>query len=916
MFKQILIVLIAFVFISGCTDRFKTKEELFEKGVKHAGENDPGSAIIYFKNALEKDPNYSEARFQLAKSYISAGKLESAENELLKLRRQKTNGKEVTIELARIYVFTAKPDEALKELHAYIGDASDDAAALEIAGGAYALKGEYVKAAELLNKALSADAPGPSAGITLSKVYMKMGKPEEARAQIAKILEKDAANKDALYALAEFQMAENRLDEAIKTYDQISGNDPSEFEARFRKGAILIQKGSYDEALSVADDVIGKFPKRPDGYRLKGIALFYKKNFNDATIALQKSISIQPSIGAYYFLGLCHYNKNEVEQAFTQFQAALNISPAFTPARMLSSIILLRKNKPDDAVAEIGRVLETDPKNALAHNILGSAYMTKGLYEKGLVELNKAIDIDPNLVDVHIKKGLFELSRGKANEAESELKTAVQVAPDMLYSRALLASSYLKRGEFDKAMNTLKQGIKGQKADAFLYTFMAEVYLRQNKADEAFRNLQKAKETDPEYDAPYFNLAALYFRKGEQDKGIQELKSLVGKTPGNINALLILASVYENKGSHDEAFQYYVRAKGTGKTEGSIELAKYHLRKKENDKAMQVLDESIKKNPSDAVGYEFKGVTLMSLKNFEDAVKTFEALEKVNPDSAVRHLVNAYIAMKKPEKALERIRKEINRKPRQPELMAEASRIYKIMGKKQEAVENAKQITLQHPQSPVGYMTLAFIYQDDKEFDKAIDALLAASSLKDVNIAMMLGNLYFLKKDYTGALTQFRRAEDIQTGYVPAIFQRGAVFHGMGKKQEAIDQYQRALRFAQNHIPTLNNLAYLYAEDNRDLSMALQLATKAYTLAPQDGFVQDTLGFVLLKNGKVQEAADALKRAAELLPDNPTVHYHLALALRQQGDRVKAVESLKKALQIGYFPEAEQAKTMLSQLNR
>jgi tetratricopeptide (TPR) repeat protein len=137
----------------------------------------------------------------------------------------------------------------------------------------------------------------------------------------------------------------------------------------------------------------------------------------------------------------------------------------------------------------------------------------------------------------------------------------------------------------------------------------------------------------------------------------------------------------------------------------------------------------------------------------------------------------------------------------------------------------------------------------------------------------------------------------------------------MGKKNEAIAEYQKILRLAQNNVATLNNLAFLYAEDNRDLPMALQLAARAYILAPNDGSVQDTLGFVLLKNNKFAEAEKALKRAIETMPGNASIRYHLALVYKEQNNNALAIEHVQKAISTGDFPEAEQANILLAELN-
>ena len=44
--------------------------------------------LFYFKNALEKDENFYEARYELADTYLSLQKFENAEMEFKKVRLQ------------------------------------------------------------------------------------------------------------------------------------------------------------------------------------------------------------------------------------------------------------------------------------------------------------------------------------------------------------------------------------------------------------------------------------------------------------------------------------------------------------------------------------------------------------------------------------------------------------------------------------------------------------------------------------------------------------------------------------------------------------------------------------------------------------------------------------------------------------
>jgi Flp pilus assembly protein TadD len=85
--------------------------------------------------------------------------------------------------------------------------------------------------------------------------------------------------------------------------------------------------------------------------------------------------------------------------------------------------------------------------------------------------------------------------------------------------------------------------------------------------------------------------------------------------------------------------------------------------------------------------------------------------------------------------------------------------------------------------------------------------------------------------------------------------------------------------------------------------------------APNNADILDTLGWVLLKqDGASEEAVTVLRRSVQLNPGNPSIQYHLGIALRDTGDVAGAREALGKALESETFPEASDARAALAAL--
>ena len=80
------------------------------------------------------------------------------------------------------------------------------------------------------------------------------------------------------------------------------------------------------------------------------------------------------------------------------------------------------------------------------------------------------------------------------------------------------------------------------------------------------------------------------------------------------------------------------------------------------------------------------------------------------------------------------------------------------------------------------------------------------------------------------------------------------LYEGTGRRADAIPHYEEAIKLDPNLAIAKNNLAYLMADEGKNLDRALDLAQEAKSQLPESGNVADTLGWVLLKKG-IPEAA-------------------------------------------------------------
>ena len=142
-------------------------------------------------------------------------------------------------------------------------------------------------------------------------------------------------------------------------------------------------------------------------------------------------------------------------------------------------------------------------------------------------------------------------------------------------------------------------------------------------------------------------------------------------------------------------------------------------------------------------------------------------------------------------------------------------------------------------------------------------------------------------------------------------------------QSQALDQLDRhaeamaVLRQAQALEPAnslvQNNLGYLLLEQDVQLEEAAALIEASAKATPDNGNVVDSLGWAQFKLCRVAEAEATLRRAVELSPFSPEVRKHLGEVLVKQGKLAEAAEQWERALAF-VFPERAELEKRLGGL--
>lgn len=116
----------------------------------------------------------------------------------------------------------------------------------------------------------------------------------------------------------------------------------------------------------------------------------------------------------------------------------------------------------------------------------------------------------------------------------------------------------------------------------------------------------------------------------------------------------------------------------------------------------------------------------------------------------------------------------------------------------------------------------------------------------------------------------------------------------LGKPELLESHLKHLLALKPDHAHGLNALGYSLADRNIRLPEAYELLSKAVALAPNDPFIMDSLGWVLFRQGKLDDALQTLQRAYSLKAD-PEIAAHLGEVLWTLNRKEEARQVLQNA---------------------
>ena len=711
----------------------------------------------------------------------------------------------------------------------------------------------------------------------------------EKRDEFAVVEYASAVKIDPKYGEARLKLAEayERLDNlraAFPEYIRAADALPDDRKAQIKATQVLLLSRRFEDAKARAAVLLEKNPKDVEALLLHANAMAALRDPAGAVAEIEEALEVNPnSSPAFVNLGAVRMQSGQAKEAEAAFRKAVELEPSSVDARLAFANFLWAAERVPEAEATIKEALAKEPQHLLANRMLGVLYIaTKRVNEaeqplKAVADVSKTPAARLQLADYYVGVGrnqdavslLTPLSADRATFVEADSRLAA-----MEYSEGRIAEAHKR---LDAVLTRVPKY-------APVLVMKAQWLTTENKLDEALDRAKAAVAADPQSAAAHYALATVHDRRREVADAVKAYNEVLRLNPRAVAAQVELSRLSLTSGDSTGALRHAEVARQTEPSsfEARAALVRGLIAAGNLARAEAEMAELLKGVPNVALVHSLNGTLQATRKNAAAARSSFERALELSPGfvEALAGLTFLDLEARNPARAIERLESEIEKQPTSAPLLALLARAHVAAGDEAKGEQALRRAVTVDPRYTPGYNMLARLYLKQRRIDEA--------------------------------RAQFEGIAERNPSSVGARTMAGMLLEAQGKRDEARQWYEGTVNGQGNAPVAANNLAFIYAEEGTNLDVALQLATSAKQLLPNDPSIDDTIGWIYYKKDLPSLAVRPLQDSLTKRPNAPAVLYHLGMTYARLGDKPKARVALERALALDPQIGGDQARRTLA----
>lgn len=915
-------------FVSACGFSVDNEERL-ARAEQALAAREYRAAVIDAKYVLREEPHNVTARLLLGRASIALGDAPAAE-------AQFRRAIELGIPMTEVLVDLGQSLLALQRFEAVVDEISPDLATTEedrrrvhlMRGHAYLGLQETQNARDSFSLVLQAVETDIDALLGVTSSYVQDENFTQARATLDFVVEAGGEETLAWLASADLAMQMGDLERAESDYRRAlevaegQGDQAAQTDSLRGLGNALLGQNELEEARNIASRLSMLASESLEAMELSARIAFLDQDWSLAQSNLLEILRQVPDHRpAQMLLGAAHLESGNPAQAEMYLSAYVAAVPTNADARRYLAQARYQMDKADSARETLQPLLDEEIPDLRSLSMAASASFAAEDFEHEVQYLRRAVEADPGNSDSQMALAVALIAGGKFEEAEQLLASLATEGDESNRLRldVLSVISTLSRDTSQESIDRARQLAVAWPDSPIALNLAGAVEMSQENYAAARRNFEAALAIAPENLMSIQYMAALDEAEGDVEAAATAYRSVLEREPDDAYAMVSLARISAQAEDLEDArswLEQAVATDGAASLEPRLSLGRLLLATGDFAGASDAADEALQRFAGSAEAMAIKGYAQVGLNDDAGAVDSFRrAVEQApdNPDFVVA-LARAQAAMGQDADAARTIAAAYD--PATTSVPIAALRVTQLMnsGDNEAAKRVAKDLQRALPDDQAPLALEAEVLAVDGQLSEALelyDVLLEAESSAEFAFRAYQLRTQMGAKDRVKTLVSHLDERPLDNEIRLVLAQ---AYEADGTPHEAIAEYEHVVEVAPENSIAVNNLAWLYFTQGDP--RAEKTARAALALAPEDGFVLDTLGWILVNdNNKAEEGVELLESAVRASGHVTEIRYHLAVGLERVGRTAEARQILTEIVNSEeQFLNRQEAEELLREL--
>lgn len=477
--------------------------------------------------------------------------------------------------------------------------------------------------------------------------------------------------------------------------------------------------------------------------------------------------------------------------------------------------------------------------------------------------LEQCIKINPESDAAYFQMAQIALAFGNNNIGKKYALKALSLNKKNFWYIMMLAGTYYQENNLDSAIIFYEKAVQNFPEKEDLQLALGNLYSENKKYDKAdfiFENLDKKYGTNSSS-----TVAAIknLMYAGKFDEALEKAELLVQEYPEEILYKGLIAEIYRGKGEPDKAMDIYDQLlnKNPENAQTQLSLCEFFIEEKKYDDLILLLNT----------------VIINSRISREDKITLFARLiqaPEIVKSKGDKLLISIMVleASYSNDDIVLLLR---------PELLI-------ALGKLNDAEKRLEEIILNRPENYYAWEKLLLVYLELKDYKNL--------QMKGEECATIFNRSFLAKllyataanenKNYDIALEELKKANILAGDNKELLLQvlslKADVYYRMNDYENAFKTFDEAIKNNSEDLTILNNYAYYLAERNLRLKEAEYMAKKVVEKEGTNNTFLDTYGWVLYKRGKLQEASKIMETIIKSGEKDAEYYEHYGYILKER----------------------------------